>query len=1405
MSNFKKAFTVVVSVLTIMWSVGVAFAPQGVSAAAMAGDLVKQAGSSTVYYFDGSKLFIFPNEGTFKSWYADFSGVKTIPSSELVSLLSAGPGGNVTMRPGTKLVKITDDPKTYAVEPGGMLRHVSTEAVALALYGSNWNTRIVDVPIGFWVNYRQGTAITSNVHPTGTLIKYASGSTLYIVENGMKRPFASASAEFLNMINSANAITTTITYPDGSSITGKEAAVSNVAGSAVSGTPTSAAGLTVAGGSMTPSTSLPKGGNAVKVGEWKFTAGPEGAVSVSGVTFKRTGVGTTSDVSALYLYDGANRLTSGRTINSSTNEATFTVSVSVPAGSTKTLSLVLNVSTTANSGDEHIFMVESAAKVSSNATAVNGVFPVSSNLHSIAGATAGTLSIEKSGSLSAARVGDLQAKVSEFKLSASTEDAWVKQITLTQGGSISRSGLTNMTLKQNGVSLATASAIASNDRLDMVFSPSFKIEKGNNRIFELYADVNGKPTTDTYSFYTDDVADVQATGGTYGVGMTSSINANFDSSGDTGLTQTLQGGQFTINWTGPAAANVSNAGSDVMVWKGTLYSANQVEIRNWRFLFEDTDGTDPDLCTDAATCAIQDLKIWNLDNNTVIAGPNEFTPAANLLSSQQTFTDDYTMTAGQTMKIGVSVDVRNQPGNGLIDLRVTMGDGTNVFTANDIKNVSSNTYLTLGTDITPSSTIQGQIQTITAGALTMSTAASPTDAISVKGVQNVMVTSFNFAAGSGSSVKITSLPVTANMTPTDDNEYGAVTLGGADVDGGETSSTVASLVLSAKLMDGLIQVGNAKTFVTGVATFDNLSWVIPASQTKKLDVVVTFSASATLSATSDFIRVSIETEPTAVDAEGNTVSGASLTGEPSNSAEAAGDVVREVKSTGSLTATMSATPTNPSSTIFNGGSLDRVLAAFKYEATDESFYVKKLTLVPLVAGVAGTGSNDRIDTLKVRYPKEAGGTETRTVGLASAANLVDISDMPMYVPQNGSANFEVLANFAAFATLAGTEAENIAFGNDVDNSSTNNQATGVASNTDDNTWGAADITGNRHDVFRTILSSAAGSGTPNNTTRTRAAGQKVLSMNLTASSTSSAFVRGSRKAPDGAVDPAGVPIWTATGGGTAALITSATNFISGTTAITSGAGTANTAGTLSFDFDATPGLAVYGRLSAWVKITLSAGASTATLSFDDTAALGTPQGNSAAITADATWQYVDFATTGITSTTQFVGITFTAAGVGNTVTVTIDDMRFYNDSIELDVAGSLGTTTAIKGLLFSLKDSSGTVRAHGAFNGTGGTAGSGTVRLIAGNGADVTVATTHSDVEVSSSALALDAETNSVTLVADVASVSDNLSVSFDTGTNTSAGDFRWYDNSDSAGSNDMASLTVISPTSTTTSFSNSY
>ncbi len=150
--------------------------PPPTTGALAAGNLFKSTDLAAVYYYgrDG-KRYAFPDEKIYKSWYADFSGVKTVLRAEV---LTVPLGGSVRPRPGAKLVQfvslaadersfVVSDPKVYALERGGTLRWIKTAEVARTLYGALWEQEIVPVLETFFGLYRSGYDINaaSNYSP----------------------------------------------------------------------------------------------------------------------------------------------------------------------------------------------------------------------------------------------------------------------------------------------------------------------------------------------------------------------------------------------------------------------------------------------------------------------------------------------------------------------------------------------------------------------------------------------------------------------------------------------------------------------------------------------------------------------------------------------------------------------------------------------------------------------------------------------------------------------------------------------------------------------------------------------------------------------------------------------------------------------------------------------------------------------------------------------------------------------------------------------------------------------------------------------------------------------------------------------------------------------------------------
>jgi hypothetical protein len=123
------------------------------------GLLIRTPTNQSVYYCgsDG-KRYVFPNANTYATWYKDFSTVQTIAPEDMAKIQL---GGNVTYRPGVRLVKIQTDPKVYAVDRDGTLRWLPSEALAVKYYGSSWPKSLDDIPDVFFINYKVGDTVTN--------------------------------------------------------------------------------------------------------------------------------------------------------------------------------------------------------------------------------------------------------------------------------------------------------------------------------------------------------------------------------------------------------------------------------------------------------------------------------------------------------------------------------------------------------------------------------------------------------------------------------------------------------------------------------------------------------------------------------------------------------------------------------------------------------------------------------------------------------------------------------------------------------------------------------------------------------------------------------------------------------------------------------------------------------------------------------------------------------------------------------------------------------------------------------------------------------------------------------------------------------------------------------------------
>ena len=1066
MSNLiKKSFLISMVALTAMWGTFGVVSPAAANVA-VAGDLIKSTSSPAVYYLDSANVkHPFHHEREYMTWYDNFNGVKTIPTDEMVSYTL---GSTIVVRPGSRMVQyvevlgdgtwnVANTPEVYAVGADGTLHHLDSAATAVAFYGANWESMIVPLPNYLAANYTTGAALTSSSnYPTGTLVKESGSAQVYYIDGSSKRPVTDAGMTG-NRFNSDFVVTASSVsgYTDGTSITAEEEAISQpIAGE--SNLP-GGSGLTVGLSSSSPGAQVvPLSATNVSLMKFNLTASSDGAVTVDSIYIKRLGVGATTDFAYLYLYEGADRLTNGKTINSTTHKVQFTnLAFSISAGTTKTITLSADIST-GTAGDVSYFQIE-AADISTTAT-VNGSFPVLSDTVTLGSTTAGSVKVDKDGTLSNPSVGQENVKIAQFKMTAGTpENLNINRITLYEAGTLNNNYLTDLKLYQNTTLLASAASVSSKGYVvfDLSASP-YVLAKGTNRIFHVTATIGTSArNADTIRTYVDQTTDIYAIGASYGYGASVDIGATsglYDGTASTKYSEvTVQGGQITVAMNGPDSGTLAVGSDEAVLLKFGITSAVNAEIRAMRIeLHKTSTDLDTDTGSDCAsgTDYIANVKVVDVDNGESTSAVNcgsfsEISGSNNGL--QYGYTDYFTLTAGQTRNFEVKADFNASLTAGTY--YATLGSSLTTFytfSSTAIKNTDNNQYVT---DIVPSTFTQGNNQTVSSAGLYVSASSNAVGISVIQGDQDVTLAKFALQALEGSDITISGMSI-----------YGYV-----DGDGAGGTSTVMSLAYSDDVQEaGMAAVGNVyvnnlvenlriydltadpsmehnlnstiESFAstTGLATFSNINWTIPAGQTHILAVVgdvtnTAFSngdtgANGTVGM-EKYVKVNFGTNAgiTAVDEDSNTVTmldsasdawtcvDGNGVGDTCATAVASGgyaidsDAYIAIQASGTLNAYAES---NPAIANVVAGSSDVPVLTLKYHATYEPFVVNKMNITQSQT----TSFSRAVESVTISYKNQAGATVEATQTLISNEADFNITSNPIYVAADSNSLVYVYYN-----------------------------------------------------------------------------------------------------------------------------------------------------------------------------------------------------------------------------------------------------------------------------------------------------------------------------------------------------------------------------------------------------------
>jgi hypothetical protein len=745
MKRLKKMIVFSVMVMTVL-SMSVVVAPQ--ASAASAGDLIKMDGLSSVYYLgaDG-KRYVFPNESTYFSWYNDFSGVVTIAQSELESYPL---GKNVTVRPGTKLIKITTNPNVYAVTPGGNLLLIPTEEVAAVLYGEAWASRVVDIADSFFTNYEIVAGEASvTTYPAGSLVKFGSTDVYYIDADGMARLVADEAAFAANKFSFNYVIDSILNVPSmGADITVREDALSDTAQGA-GGVAGAGTGVSFAlAANTSPSQNIPAGSPADFM-TLNITAANDGDVSVNSITVTGYDLGNSENIDSVTFYDNGVKVGTSKNLNSDRVAVfNFAPAISVPAGTTK--SLVVRATILSSATGNYSIGIASASDILTNGAVVSGSFPVVGNTKAIAtGTNIGTMTISAvTASTPSAEFGEDNVLVSEFNLSATNEDVFFNSLRLRNGGTNDNALASNLLMFVDGTEVAQGTYA---DRYATFALENVIVKKGDTVTVQIYADMGIGSVGNTFSLYLKDVNDMVFTGKTYGFGIQMTDPLDYAE----GVAVTLSAGDVTLDMDKAASPSQDvRPGTDNVVL-ATFSVVSNAENATINYIKDANGdefiiaGTGLDL-NEIENVELRDVNTGVIYDTTIAAGV-----ASNTVA--MTFDEEMSLLKGVKRTFEVRADLKGSNDTYPIDdddtLAVTIEDG-----AFSITGLVSDAEL--NGEITPTS-VTGSVTTVKTASLIWTTTAL-TNKTFVPGAVDELIYRATAKAGTASDVTLTSVKLNAD-------------------------------------------------------------------------------------------------------------------------------------------------------------------------------------------------------------------------------------------------------------------------------------------------------------------------------------------------------------------------------------------------------------------------------------------------------------------------------------------------------------------------------------------------------------------------------------------------------------------------------------------------------------------
>lgn len=756
--------------------------------------------------------------------------------------------------------------------------------------------------------------------------------------------------------------------------------------------------LTVSVDGSTPDSSLiPSNASGVTYTVWGLQASNDEDILVEGLLVKRTGLGAASDFDEVRLYVNGVQKGSKKNVNTTTNEADFTLAgdaITVPAGGKLLVEAVADMDALSNSENALCLMApESVTAVGADSgepVDVGGSFAACGEFMYTTSATVGTVVYTTTDFGGEINVGETDVDMTRLRLEVDDEVGNVQRITMKQVGSADPEHFANTMWYYNNAPVEGVECEWAGDFFSCDFADAdLSIADGGVMNLDLRTDVVGG-INNTAAFDVKNDTDIFILGGTYGYGL----NVSEDPGSTAPALRDIVGGRlaFSTSANNPTVGDVApNAQDHEFLGFNISTAGDAVDLTEFDLVVT-YDGLS------LAHNEVDDLKVWRWD-----AGTESWKIAASSLdpangtctafpvpvTCRNTYEDVISLPAAGTTTFMATMDVDADAPDGA-EYSIGMDTIVAEYTVDDDP--------VLAADISGIPLV-GNVQTVAPPSLNVELSSSPGDQSVVRNQAELDLVGYDLTASTASDLIVRTLELTCTDI--------AVAVGSTCDD------FFTNLELYHKDGGSLFFLDDS-SFSTGAAVFNNVNLDIIAGQTEK----VLFRADATSSPVdNDEVAFELADDDVAADDEfGYALADAQIT---VCAAGADGCIEADAEaphmtfmSNGAIEVSIEDTLNDE---IILDGTADVLVAEITIrETTDaEPVNLRKLRITNDVDGIAAPPCDaSGIETVKIPYPDT---NNPYTAALQSAANDAEFSfdttgDRKVTVPRDGTLVLPVYVN-----------------------------------------------------------------------------------------------------------------------------------------------------------------------------------------------------------------------------------------------------------------------------------------------------------------------------------------------------------------------------------------------------------